>query len=53
MTLYHLHCDTVAVIWLKYCRYGVKHYPVNQQRDNCFLSIEHIVFAIGLFHIRK
>ena len=22
-----------AVIWLKYCRFGVKHYPINQYLD--------------------
>ena len=25
-----LHWTSAAVIWLKYCRYGVKHYPINQ-----------------------
>ena len=27
-----------AVIWLKYCRYGVKHYPINQMM--CWLLFE-------------
>ena len=26
------HMNTV-VIWLKYCRYGVKHYPINQSKS--------------------
>ena len=24
------HCVYYAFIWLKYCQYGVKHYPINQ-----------------------
>ena len=25
-----LHLSSAAVTWLKYCRYGVKRYPINQ-----------------------
>ena len=33
----------IVVIWLKYCRYGVKHYPINQsinQCMGCIISLE-------------
>ena len=26
----HFQLIDAAVIWLKYCRYGVKHFPINQ-----------------------
>ena len=26
-----------ALIWLKYCRYGVKHYPINQSKNRSML----------------
>ena len=29
-TIFELSAAISAVAWLKYCRYGVKHYPINQ-----------------------
>ena len=32
---------TPAVTWLKYCRYGVKHYPINQSINPLHASYQY------------
>ena len=44
---------STLVIWLEYCRYGVKHYPINQSINQ---SINHSLYPITLiteFYIVK
>ena len=35
-----LHLSSAAVTWLKYCRYGVKRYPINQSINQSFFRMK-------------
>ena len=37
----HFKPIVVAVIWLKYCQYGVKHFPINISRMFIVIEFKH------------